>query len=83
MAQATPALLAMAADILPAPDGAAKPLILADKEHYSQELFAAVRQAGRFDLLCAVPALRERPLRIGMRPISRGISLAVWRGTFA
>ena len=56
--QATPALLAMAAEILPitAP-AAAKPLILADKEHYSEELFRAVRQQGSFDLLCALPAL--------------------------
>jgi hypothetical protein len=33
-----------------------KPLVLADKEHYSQELFAAVRQQGAFDLLCGLPA---------------------------
>jgi hypothetical protein len=55
--QATPELLHLAADILglnPAPQ--AKPLILADKEHYSQELFADVRQQEVFDLLCALPA---------------------------
>lgn len=55
--QATPELLAMAAQILPpTPPGKAKPLILADKEHYSEELFYAVRQQGRFELLCALPA---------------------------
>jgi hypothetical protein len=55
--QATPELLDMAAEILgPVPAAAHKPLILADKEHCSQELFAHVRQAQTFDLLCAVPA---------------------------
>jgi hypothetical protein len=54
--QATPALLRLAADILGAtPAAAEKPLILADKEHYSQELFAAVREENVFDLLCALP----------------------------
>jgi hypothetical protein len=55
--QATPELLRLAAEILPAtPPPADKPLILADKEHYSQELFAHVRQRQVFDLLCAIPA---------------------------
>ena len=36
-----------------------KPLVLADKEHYSQELFQAVGQQGCFDLLCALPAYPE------------------------
>jgi len=55
--QATPELLRLAADILGAtPAAAEKPLILADKEHYSQELFAAVREDNLFDLLCALPA---------------------------
>ena len=57
VAQASPQLLHMAAQILGAsPAAATKPLILADKEHYSQELFASVRQEGVFDLLCALPA---------------------------
>ena len=33
-----------------------KPLILADKEHYCQELCSTVRQEQVFDLLCAQPA---------------------------
>jgi len=36
-----------------------KPLILADKEHYTQELFAAVGQDHRFNLLSAKPACRN------------------------
>ena len=55
--QASPELLHMAAEILGAsPAATQKPLILADKEHYCQELFSSVRQEKRFDLLCAVPA---------------------------
>ena len=55
--QASPDLLRMAAEILGAsPAAAKKPLILADKEHYCQELFASVRQERVFDLLCAQPA---------------------------
>jgi len=55
--QASPNLLRMAAEILGAsPAAANKPLILADKEHYCQELFASVRQEGVFDLLCPQPA---------------------------
>jgi len=46
----------MAAQILGVHPGAQdKPLILADKEHFTQELFGAVRQQNAFDLLCAVP----------------------------
>jgi hypothetical protein len=55
--QATPELLHLAAQILGSnPAAADKPLILADKEHYSQELFCDVRQQQAFDLLCALPA---------------------------
>lgn len=55
--QASPPLLHLAAEILGAsPAAAARPLVLADKEHYSQELFADVRRQGAFDLLCALPA---------------------------
>ena len=57
MVQASPELLQLAAQILgPSPAAADKPLILADKEHFCQELFSTVRQKGVFDLLCAVPA---------------------------
>jgi len=55
--QASPELLRLAAQILgAAPAAANKPLILADKEHYCQELFSAVRTENLFDLLCAQPA---------------------------
>ena len=55
--QATPEVLHLAAEILgAAPAAAHKPRVLADKEHYCQELFAAVRQEQVFDLLAALPA---------------------------
>ena len=55
--QASPDLLHMAAQILGVSAAATdKPLILADKEHFCQELFSTVRQEDVFDLLCAVPA---------------------------
>jgi len=55
--QATPELLRLGAEILAARTPASvKPLLLADKEHYTQELFQAVGQQGVFDLLCALPA---------------------------
>ncbi len=57
IAQASPELLRVAAEILGAsPAAPVKPLILADKEHYCQELFSCVRTEKLFDLLCAVPA---------------------------
>jgi len=55
--QASPQLLHLAAEILGAAPGAKdKPLILADKEHFAQELFSRVRQDDLFDLLSAQPA---------------------------
>jgi hypothetical protein len=55
--QASPEVLHMAAQISGASPGAAdKPLILADKEHYCEELLATVRAENAFDLLCALPA---------------------------
>jgi hypothetical protein len=57
VAQASPELLHVAAEILGAvPAATAKPLILADKEHYCQELCSTMRQEKVFDLLCAQPA---------------------------
>ncbi len=57
VAQASPDLLHLAAEILGASAQAtAKPLVLADKEHYCEELFSSVRQQKIFDLLCAEPA---------------------------
>lgn len=62
--QATPELLHMAAEILgPAPAAKDKPLILADKEHYTEELFGRVRQDEVFDLLSAVPAYPQAVAR--------------------
>ncbi|TVR48149.1 MAG: hypothetical protein EA425_14815, partial [Puniceicoccaceae bacterium] len=56
-AESAPGLLSMAAEILPAAGrDEAKPLVLADKEHCTSELFAAVRRDDRFELLCAMPA---------------------------
>ena len=70
--QATPELLRLGAEILSLrPDAATKPLILADKEHYSQELFQAVSQQGCFDLLCASPAYPECWKRWGKIPQAR------------
>jgi hypothetical protein len=55
--QASSDLLRVGADILGVCAGAnSRPLILADKEHYCQELFAGVRTHNLFDLLCAQPA---------------------------
>jgi len=67
--QATPELLRLGAEILSArPKATSKPLVLADKEHYSQELFHAVGQQGCFDLLCALPAYPECLKRWGQIP---------------
>ena len=55
--EAAPQLLALAAEILGSGSAAAaKPLILSDKEYYSEDFFTTVSQQGVFDLLCAVPA---------------------------
>ncbi len=60
VSQATPELLRLAAQILGvAPGGKDKPLILADKEHYAQELFTKVHQDQWFNLLCAEPAFPQ------------------------
>jgi hypothetical protein len=69
--QVTPHLLQMGAQILGAAPGAKdKPLILADIEHYAEELLSRVRQDETFNLLCAQPAYpnsvrrwRETPRR--------------------
>jgi len=67
--QATPELLRLGAEILSArPNATSKPLVLADKEHYSQELFHALGQQGCFDLLCALPAYPECLKRWGQIP---------------
>jgi hypothetical protein len=69
VSQATPQLLHMAAQILgPAPGAQNKPLILADKEHYIEELFWQVRQDNVFDLLSAEPAYPEAVRRWGKIP---------------
>jgi len=67
--QATPELLRLAGEILSAPaDATSKPLVLADKEHCSKDLFQAVRQQGYFDLLCVQPAHRQSLQRWGKIP---------------
>ncbi len=69
--QASPQLLDMAADILGAtPAAVNKPLILADKEHYCQELFSSVRQQKVFDLLCALPAYSNCVQRWSKIPVA-------------
>jgi hypothetical protein len=72
VAQATPELLRLAGEILPSPaDPHAKPLVLADKEHCSQEVFAALRQPARFDLLVAQAAHRQALHRWAQIPPAR------------
>ena len=72
VAQATPELLRLAAEILAPPaDPLPKPLVLADKEHCSQDIFQAVRQQERFDLLCVQPAHRPSLKRWGQIPSHR------------
>jgi len=68
--QASPDLLRVAADILGTSRPAEKPLILGDKEHYCQELFASVRQQDVFDLLCAQPAYSNSVERWSKVPAS-------------
>lgn len=53
VAQATPELLTLSASILR--PGADKPLVLADNEHYSAELFEWVFSQSPFDLLTPLP----------------------------
>lgn len=53
-------VLAMAAQILDSqPDQEPRPLVLADKEHCSGELFESVARERRFDLLAAMPARKR------------------------
>jgi hypothetical protein len=62
--QASPQLLGMGAEILGARPGAAhKPLVLSDKEHFVEELFAFVREDNRFELLSAEPSYINSVLR--------------------
>lgn len=63
VAQATPELLALAQAILGlAPNAAQKPLVLADEEHYTEEIFAAA-QALPFDFLVPMKAPRQQRAR--------------------
>jgi transposase len=62
---ASPALLRMGAEILGArADAPSKPLVLTDKEHYSEELFRAVKEQGWFDLLAALPAYGQMTMAL-------------------
>jgi hypothetical protein len=77
--QASPELLHMASEILGRVPGAKdKPLILADKEHYAEELFSVVRQDRVFDLLSAEPAYPQAVRRWGK--ISEAAFLEHWPG---
>ena len=58
--QAAQEVLAMGAQILGCqPDQEPRPLVLADKEHCCQELFASVVRERLFDLLAAMPARKR------------------------
>jgi hypothetical protein len=77
--QASPELLHLAAEILGAtPAAKNKPLILADKEHYAEELFSAVRQDNVFDLLSAEPAYAHSVQR--WRKVPEAAFLEHWPG---
>jgi hypothetical protein len=81
VAQASPPLLDMAAQILdlsPAKEG--RPLVLADKEHYVQELFSDVRHKQVFDLLCALPAYPQCVQRWSQIPATEFVEH--WPGYF-
>lgn len=64
--QATPELLAMAQAILQPSDP--RPLVLADTEHISAELFDHVRRDTPFDLLAPLPRQQERDKKIQALP---------------
>ncbi len=59
VAQATPDLLALSQQILN-PSAAARPLVLADSEHYSTALLDHIRTATGFDLLVPTPTPSEK-----------------------
>jgi len=76
---ASPALLRMGAQILGArSDAPSKPLVLTDKEHYSEELFHTVKEQGLFDLLAALPAYPQCTQRWGA--IAQGDFTPRWPG---
>ena len=77
--QAAQQLLDLTAQILDLPaHPQPKPLVLADKEHCSHELFAAVVRQGRFDLLVAMPA---RPRSAAARSVLHGLPFTEqWAG---
>jgi hypothetical protein len=74
--QAAPELLRMAADIL-APDQSA-PLVLADTEHISGDLFDHVKQHTPFDLLA--PAPRRKALHREIEALADGTFTRHWAG---
>jgi hypothetical protein len=60
LAQATPELLGLVQQVLClAPDCAQRPLVLADEEHYTGQVFAALRP-GPFDLLVPMKTTRHQ-----------------------
>ena len=76
IAQATPELLRLSAAILN-PLGP-RPLVLADTEHYSAQLFEYVRKHTPFDLL--VPMPRQASVQQGLRKLSPEAFKRAWAG---
>jgi hypothetical protein len=77
--QASPELLRMGAHILGAAPGAKdKPLILADKEHFAEELLTGVREHETFNMLCAQPAYPNSVRR--WRNVATAAFLEHWPG---
>lgn len=78
VAQATPQLLEMAAEVLGlAPDAPHPPLVLADEEHYTGEIFDQVRFQP-FDLL--VPMKHHRAQQKRWRALPEGCFHRHWAG---
>jgi hypothetical protein len=73
----TPRLLPLAARIL-SPSPASPPLLLADTEHYTQELFQAVSAPGLFDLL--VPMRHTQGLLTSLRALPPEAFQPRWAG---
>jgi Transposase DDE domain len=74
--QATPGLLDLAAEVLPAREG--KALVVADAEHFSVGLMGRVSDGGRFDLLVPV-ILRPKELD-RLRGLDPGTFTPRWAG---
>ncbi|MEW6097325.1 MAG: transposase [bacterium] len=70
--QATPELLTIAADILKLNDS--KPLVMADNEHYTSELFKWIHSESPFDILVPMPSnesIKKKILEIPVESFKR------------